>query len=185
MTDDDGTAADDTPEPPKSDTEEFYERLTQSTDFFGAPNQALQKFSDSAGVGGSGKGIPITLFLHGATIGGHICSGQEFYRAQAEVFRNGVRQATADGELPEYADNYARMAFESVAEEMDKAIEDDDRAFNEHGTLTARWALTRSIYLMNAYYTVPGAQSIKRDFVCVNLSQVVGWTLGVTTWGQV
>ena len=114
-------------------------------------------------------------------IAGHITSSQDFYRAMADVYREGFANSTSDGELPEVVDNFAKIVFEDVVDDIDKAIADDDRAFEESGTKTARWILTRSIYLTNAFYTVPGQDSIPREFVCVKLSQVVGWTFGVTS----
>ncbi|RAU93516.1 hypothetical protein DQP58_16330 [Mycobacterium colombiense] len=179
----DASDGDTTGSEPKAASTEFYESLTQTTDYYAAPHRVLQSLADSADFGGAGKGIPITLFLQGGMIAGHITSGQDFYRNMADLFREGVSSVTDDGELPEYADDYARRTFEGAADDIDKMIADDDKAFEEHGTKNSRWVLTRHIHLKDAYYTVPGSQSIKRDYVSVQLCQVVGWTLGVTMWG--
>jgi hypothetical protein len=165
-----------------AESTKFYESLQQTTDYYAAPHRVLQSLADNADAGGAGQGIPITLFLQGGMIAGHITSGQDFYRNMADTFRQGVINATDTGELPEYAEDYARVIFESAAEDMDTAIANDSRAYEEHGTKNSRWLLTRHIHLKDAFYTVPGAQSVKRDFVSVQLSHVVGWALGITVW---
>lgn len=167
---------------PKNESTEFLESLENVADYYGAPNRLLQDLADSADAGGGGSGIPITLFLHGGLVAGYIISSQEFYRAMADTFREGFTNVTDDGKVPAWADQFAKFKFESIADATDKRIKDDNDAFDEHGTKTSRWALTRHICLKEAHYTVPGVQSIRRDHVCIQLSQVVGWTLGVTSW---
>ncbi|MDO3335136.1 hypothetical protein [Mycobacteroides abscessus] len=171
-----------TTEPPKSATGKFYDDLTQATDYFAAPDRKLQELAWSAAYGASGAGIPVTLFLQGGMIAGHIASEQDFYLAMGEAYRDAYANATDNGELPQFADEFAKTTFDSVAEDTDKAIEDDDKAFKEHGTKNARRILTRQIYLRDAYYTVPGAGTTPHGFVCIRLSEVTGWTFGVTSW---
>ncbi|BBY75733.1 hypothetical protein MPRF_26320 [Mycolicibacterium parafortuitum] len=167
---------------PADSSIEFFESLQQGFDYYGAPDRLLQQLVDSANGGGMGTGIPLTLYLHGATIAGYLQSEQDFLRGIADVYREGWTNATADGELPEAADEYAKSVFENRADEADAEIEADSRAFDEHGTKTARWVIARQIQLKDVYYTVPGAASIRHPHARVRMDQVVGWTLGVTTW---
>jgi hypothetical protein len=152
VTDDEPTTYEN--EPPKSESEMFYESLTQAQDYYGAPDRILQQLADSADTGGPGRRIPITLFLHGAVVTGHVTSSQEFYRA--------------------------RDTFERVAKDIDEEIDADSRAYEELGSTTARWILTRHLFLADASYTVPGQPPIPRDFVCVKLEQIAGWTFGAS-----
>lgn len=181
----DDTAPTDALQPPKSETEKLFETLSQGFDYYNAPDRLLQNLANSAEQGGSGEGIPITLFLHGGMIAGHITSGQKFYRAMGQTFRAGFPNIDHDEEdkIRDLLDQYASTTFDSIADGIDKDIADDDTAYEEHGIKTARWLLGRQLYLTNAFYTVPGATSISRDYVAVKLSHVVGWTFGVTTWG--
>ena len=140
----------------------------------------LQQLTDSANSG-IGQGIPITFFVPGGMISGRIESSQDFLRAAiAGLYRYGYVNNTVDGELPEYADAFAQQTFEAKANELDDQIEVEKRAFDENGTLSARWLLTRHLHLKDAYYTVPGAVSVQQPHICVQLNQVVGWTLGIT-----
>lgn len=169
-------------DPTESESTQFFEGLQRTTDYYIAPHRVLQNLSNSADIGGAGNGTPITLFLHGSMLAGHITSSQEFYRAMADLYREGIANAAEGGELPDGADELAKMLFGHIADDIDAEIAADDKAYEEHGTKTARLLLTRSIFLKDAFYTVPGAPSILRGYVCVQLSQVVGWTLGVTAW---
>jgi hypothetical protein len=166
--------------PNPSETIQFYESLQQVTDYYGAPDGVLQKLAYSANCGGSGQGTPITLFVPGGMVGGHIESGQAFLRAMAEKFRDGVINSTDTGELPEWADDYARITFEDMAREMDDQNNAETQAFEKDGTKAASMILTRYVHLKDAYYTVPGQYSVAQSHVRVKLSQVAGWTLGVT-----
>ncbi|MDX1892992.1 hypothetical protein [Mycolicibacterium sp. 050158] len=177
MTDDEPTTYEN--EPPKSESEMFYESLTQAQDYYGAPDRILQQLADSADTGGPGRRIPITLFLHGAVVTGHVTSSQEFYRAMASAFREHAN-AAAGGVLPPAAEDYARDTFERVAKDIDEEIDADSRAYEELGSTTARWILTRHLFLADASYTVPGQPPIPRDFVCVKLEQIAGWTFGAS-----
>jgi hypothetical protein len=166
-----------------SKSAEFFEKLKDVADYYGVPDRLLQQIADLANGGGAGKGIPITLFLSGGMISGHIESGQDFLRGMAELYREGATNSNVEGELPEAADDFARSVYEARAMDVDDEIEAERRAFDEHGTKSARWLLTRQLHLKDAYHTVPGATSIRQPHICVQLSHVAGWTLGVTSWG--
>lgn len=173
----------DSPEPPVSESVKFYDSLQQTTDYFVSPDRLLQKIADYAEANLPGKGIPITLYLHGGLIAGHVSNAQDFYRATAEAFRESVINATDDGELPQWGEDFATSVIESVADDVAQELEASKRAFEEHGTTNANCILGRNLYLTNVLYTVPGSASIAKDFACVKLTQVVGWSYGVTSWG--
>jgi hypothetical protein len=165
--------------PPKpSETTTFYESLTQTADYYDAPDRMLQTLVDSADVGGTALGVPITLFLQGSTIAGRIASSQAFYRAMAHQLREDAA-GTHGGTVPEHVEEFARSTVEAVSDRISRAIDADEREFRVHGTTTSRWILSRHIYLEDTVHTLPGAAPIARANACVRLNQIVGWTLGI------
>lgn len=180
MSDDAETTAetDTAADPPKRPSTSFFEGLTDVADYFSGPNQLLQRIADFA----SADGLPVTLFLQGSTIAGHITSAQKFFRWLGESYRQASADSALDGELPEWADQFAKTMFDDPADEVDQDIADDIRAHEESGAKHARTLLARQIFLKDAFFTVPGATSIRREYVCVQLSHVAGWTFGTTSW---
>lgn len=161
-----------------SDTTKFYEDLTKTADYYAAPDRLLQTLVDSADVGGSAMGTPITLFLHGSAVTGRVISSQSFYRAMAETFRE-FAVAANDGALPAHDDEFAATTFEETADRINRAIDADHHEFRLHGTTTSRWILSRHMYLEDAHYRLPGVPALHRQHACIRLNQVIGWTLGI------
>jgi hypothetical protein len=169
---------DDQPKPARGVLPERLEELQHVADWFNQPDSMLQTLADVANAGGSAAGMGITLYLPSGVMSGFIQSAQDFYRAIADQYRNAVADNADDGEVPEWASDFARMFFEERATRVDEGIDEDSQAFKNDGTKTTRWAMTQALHLKDAHHIAPGQAESSIGHTRVNLNQIAAWHLG-------
>lgn len=150
--------------------------LEQSTDWFAAPDRTLQRMAYAADSG-LGQGVSVTLVVPGGLLSGSVINGAEYFTAVSQRFREGIAEL-GDTKKDETAGEYADFHFDEAAKHEAKQIEQDSQDFRDGKLKEPRYLMVRYLHLSNAYYTVPGQQSMPMGFARVLLSQVAAWSIG-------
>ncbi|MBF6417000.1 hypothetical protein [Nocardia cyriacigeorgica] len=137
--------------------------LTDTSDWFAAPDETLQMIASHADF--VGVGPELTLIMSGTLVSGEVISIVDFYRGAAAA----IREATADVPvMGEGADNFARLVFDRPAE---------FHASRPKNATNTPIEMTRYLHLGNVTIQTP-AGIVNTQRLRVLLARVSAWYLG-------
>lgn len=151
-------------EPP----EDQYPDLSDTKDWFGAPDRTLQEIADF--VNSFGHGASVTLVLPGSVVSGDAASVDSFYQEAADQHRE-LMTRTDDENIQTLIDAFARMLYERHAEEYVQR--------RERENMTPP-TMIRHLHLRDVTIRTP-AGTINTPRLRVLLSQVSAWYPGRPT----